>query len=87
MIYDEAIDIYRTLITICMLFSVAKFYEWYERAYNKHYVFRLIDIEPGHSISYKVGCAPHDSGQPAHPHILRITSIVRLKKAWMFGYP
>ena len=44
--------------------------------------------EPGHSIPYKVECAPsEESDQRAYPNILSRTSVVRLKKAWMSGYP
>ena len=48
-----------------------------------HYTY-----EPGHSISYKITCAPsEDLDQPAHPRRLIRVFAFRWKTLWIFGYP
>ena len=56
--------------------------------YDSVELLRQNEYEPGHSISFKIGCAPiQDSDQPAHPRTLSKTFVVRLTKAWLFGFP
>ena len=47
-----------------------------------------LQYEPGHNISYKIACAPNeDKEQPVGFHRLISVFAVRLKTAWIPGYP
>ena len=51
-------------------------------------IYSYIIIEPGHSISYKIDCAPsEDSDQTARPRSLIRVFAVRMKTLWVLGYP
>ena len=51
-----------------------------DKLHGKYYQYK-----PGHSISYKIACAPSEHSD--HPRRLIRVIAVRLKTLWILGYP